>query len=211
MRKRKSWLTKLIRCGLALTFLIALPRIITTIAAIPHTTELDKAPQAQAAVVLAAETVNGRPSAILRHRVERGVDLYKAGNVEQIVMSGRDPEPAIMREYAVSLGVPEEDILLDDGGIRTYATCYNTLTQLELDEAIFVTQPYHLPRTLFLCRALGIDASGVPAYHGRYWRGSWIVWNIRETLATVLAFVEVYIDPPDTSEYAELYQQGVTP
>jgi len=211
MRKRRTCLTRLFRWGLVLAFLVALPRIITTIAAIPHTSQLDDAPQAKAAVVLAAETIHGEPSAVLRDRVERGVDLYMAGKVEQLVMSGRNPEPAIMREYAISLGVPEEDILLDDGGIRTYATCYNTSTQLELDQAIFVTQPYHLPRTLYLCRALGIDASGVPAQHGRYWPGSWIVWNIRETFATVLAFIELYISPPDTSHYVELYQQGVNP
>ena len=186
MRKRTSCLTKLFRWGLALAFLIALPRIITTVAALPHTSPADEAPQTQTAVVLAAETIHGRPSAVLRHRIERGVDLYNAGTVDQLVMSGHAPEPAIMREYAVSLGVPAEDILLDDGGIRTYATCYNTLNLLGLEEAIFVTQPFHLPRTLYLCRALGIDASGVPAYHGRYWPGSWVAWNIRETLATVL-------------------------
>ena len=210
MRKRTPCLTKLFRWGLALAFLFVLPRIITTIAALPHTSPVDEAPQTQTAVVLAAETIHGRPSAVLRHRIERGVDLYKAGTVDQLVMSGRAPEPAIMRDYAVSLGVPAEAILLDDGGIRTYATCYNTLTQLELEEAIFVTQPFHLPRTLYLCRALGIDASGVPAHHGRYWRGSWIAWNIRETLATMLAFIELYVSPPDTSNYVELYQQGVS-
>jgi len=210
MRKRTSCLTKLFRWGLALAFMIILPRIITTIVALPHISPIDDAPQTKTAVVLAAETIHGRPSAVLRHRIERGVELYKTGTVDQLVMSGQAPEPAIMRDYAVSLGVPAENILLDDGGIRTYATCYNTLTQLKLEEAIFVTQPFHMPRTLYLCRALGIDASGVPAYHGRYWRGSWIAWNIRETLATVLAFIDLYISPPDTSNYVELYQQGVS-
>mgnify|MGYP000104547992 CR=1 FL=1 len=210
MRKRRPFLTGLFRWGLALAFLVSLPRIITTITALPHTSQVEKAEPTKTAVVLAAETIHGRPSAVLRHRVERGVDLYHAGKVEQLVMSGRAPEPAIMRDYAVSLGVAEEDILLDDGGIRTYATCYNASSQLELEEAIFVTQPFHLPRTLFLCREMGIDASGVPAHHGQYWRGSRIAWNIRETLATVLAFIDLYISPPDTSVYVELYQQGVS-
>ena len=120
------------------------------------------------------------------HRGRRGP--VQGRRSRQLVMSGRNPEPAIMRDVCHREGVPAEDILLDDGGIRTYATCYNTHTQLGLDEAIFVTQPYHLPRTLFLCRSLGIEATGVAADHGKYWRGSSIAWNIRETLATMLAF-----------------------
>jgi vancomycin permeability regulator SanA len=209
MTKRTSCFTRLLRWGSIIVFLVFLPRIITTLAAVPHTYSLDDLPETEYGVVLAAETINGRPSAVLRHRIERGVDLYLAGKVQTLVMSGRDPEPAIMREYAISLGVPEADILLDDGGIRTYATCYNSLNLLGLEEAVFVTQPFHLPRTLFLCRALGIEASGVAAYHGRYWRGSWIAWNIRETLATILAFQDLYIQTPDTSEYAS-YAQGET-
>ena len=71
--------------------------------------------------------------------------------------------------------------------------------------------PIHLPRTLFLCRSLGIEATGVAAHHGMYWFGSSIAWNIRETMATVLAFIEIYISPPDTGEYADLYQEGTQP
>jgi vancomycin permeability regulator SanA len=211
MRKPKSFLSRLIRWIVILMVLAVIPRVITTLAAIPDTTTLEEANHTQFGVVLAAETINGRPSAVLRDRIERGVELYQAGVVDQLIMSGRAPEPKIMRTYAVSKGVPKEDILLDDGGIRTYATCYNSSTQLNLDEAIFITQTYHLPRTLFLCRAMGIEALGVAAYHGKYWRGSTIVWNIRETLATVLAFKEIYVSPPDTTEYTTLYQEGIQP
>jgi vancomycin permeability regulator SanA len=209
-KKTRTWMQKLLRGGLILTFLLILPRIITTLTTIPHAYSLDEVPEMKIVVVLAAETEHGRPSAVLRDRIQRGVDLYQAGKVEKIVMSGRDPEPEIMLDYAVSLGVPAEDILHDDGGVRTYATCHNAATQLDLDEAIFVTQPFHLPRTLFLCRAMGIDAAGVAAHHGRYWRGSWVAWNIRETLATILAFSDLYVSPPDVNEYTTLYQEGVS-
>lgn len=211
MRKRKPLLTRLIRWAVVLLLLAILPRIITTIRATPHTYTIEEAQHTQFGVVLAAETINGHPSAVLRDRLQGGIDLYNAGLVDQLVMSGRAPEPAIMRSYAVSHGIPEGDILLDDGGIRTYATCYNSATQLNLEEAIFVTQPYHLPRTLFLCRALGIDAHGFAAHHGKYWHGSTIVWNIRETLATILAFKEIHLSPPDVSEYTTLYQEGLNP
>jgi vancomycin permeability regulator SanA len=200
---------KLVRWGIALALVISLPRMITTLSTKPHIKTVEQVPQTQYGVVLAAETTpQGLPSAVLKDRIQRGVELYFAGKVSTLVMSGRSPEPAIMRDYAISLGVPEADIVLDNGGIRTYATCYNAATQLELSKAIFITQPFHLPRTIFLCRALGIDATGVAADHGSYWRGAWLVWNIRETLATLLAFQQLYISPPDTSEYITLYQEG---
>ncbi|MBN2044867.1 MAG: YdcF family protein [Anaerolineales bacterium] len=209
--KPKSLLTRIYRGIVILTVLVVLPRTITTIAAAPYIQPIEEAEHTEFGVVLAAESINGQPSAVLRDRLEGGIALYKAGVVGQLVMSGRDPEPAIMKEYAVSQGIPAEHILLDNGGIRTYATCFNSLTQLDLDEAVFVTQAYHMPRTLFLCRSMGIEARGVTAIHGKYWRGSTIAWNIRETLATVLAFIEIYISPPDTTEYTTLYQEGLTP
>lgn len=207
--EKKPLHRRLLGWGTALLLLLVLPRLVTTITSVPHIRSIEQVPATQYGIVLAAETTpQGRPSAVLKDRIQRGVDLYLAGKVNQLVMSGRAPEPAIMREYAVSLGVSEADILLDNGGIRTYATCYNAANQLEIQEAIFITQAFHLPRTLYLCRALGIDATGVAAFHGRYWRGSWLVWNIRETLATILAFQELYLDPPDTTEYINLYQEG---
>jgi len=206
---KRPWRIKLLRWGILLSLIVLSPRIITTVAAIPHTKSPDEVAFTHYGIVLAAETTpQGRPSAVLRDRIQRGVDLYLSGKISTLVMSGQAPEPAIMRDYAVSLGVPEDDILLDNGGLRTYATCYNAATQLGLKEAIFITQPFHLPRTVFLCRALGIDATGVAAHHGRYWRGSGLAWNIRETLATILAFQELFISPPDTSEYTNLYQEG---
>lgn len=209
IQNKKPLLSRLMRWGILGILILILPRIVTTLAAFPHTKSPEQVSYTQYGLVLAAETTpQGRPSAVLRDRIQRAVELYFAGKISTLVMSGQAPEPAIMREYAVSLGIPPEDILLDNGGLRTYATCYNAATQLGLTEAIVITQPYHLPRTVFLCRALGIDATGVAANHGRYWRGSGLAWNIRETLATILALQDLYINPPDTSEYTTLFQEG---
>jgi len=207
---KRPLLRRLLGWGTAIVLLLILPRLVTTLTTSPFIKSIDQVSPTRYGVILAAETTpQGRPSAVLKDRIQRGVDLYLAGKVSQLVMSGRAPEPAIMMDYALSLGVSKEDILLDNGGIRTYATCYNAANQLEIKEAILITQPYHLPRTLYLCRALGIDAAGVAAFHDRYWRGSWLVWNIRETLATILAFQELYINPPDTTEYINLFQEGI--
>ena len=200
---------KLFRWGLAAVFLVVLPRITTTLFAQEYLYTTEDVPSYEYAIVLAAEVKeDGSPSLVLQHRVERGVDLYTAGKAKKLIMSGKDLETAVMRDYAVSLGVPAADIQLDTGGIRTYASCYNAVEHFGLQEAIMVTQPYHMPRTLFLCHQLGLDAVGVTSIHGRYWRGSWLVWQVRETLATVLAFNEIYVSPPDTGEYLTLAQEG---
>ena len=191
---------------------ISLPRIITTLTMNPYISSVEQVAPTKYGIVLAAETTpQGLPSAVLKDRIQRGVELYFAGKVQYLVMSGYAPEPSIMREYASSLGVPEEVIVLDNGGIRTYATCYIAATQLEVSEAILITQNYHLPRAMALCRSMGINTAGVAAVHGRYWRGSWLVWNIRETLATILAYQEIYLNPPETTEYITLYQEGNQP
>ncbi len=101
-----------------------------------------------------------------------------------------------MRDYAVSLGVPANAIVLDNSGDRTYDTCYRAKAIFGLDSALLVTQPFHLPRALFLCNMLGIQAVGVDANNYRYWPPLMLIWNIREQLATVGAFVDVYLDKP---------------
>ena len=72
MRKRKTLLTRLIRWAVILTVLAVIPWIITTIGAIPHTYTIEEADHTPFGVVLAAETINGRPSAVLRDRIQGG-------------------------------------------------------------------------------------------------------------------------------------------
>ncbi len=70
--------------------------------------------------------------------------------------------------YAISLGVPAEAIVLDYAGRRTYDTCYRAKAIFGLSSALLVTQPFHLPRALFECNALGVQASGVAADNHHY-------------------------------------------
>ena len=65
-----------------------------------------------------------------------------------------------------------------------------------MENALLVTQKFHLPRALFLCNALGLNASGVEANNLNYRRASLLIWNFREQLATVGAFIDVYVDKP---------------
>ncbi len=206
MRKILTFKTfrRVITWAILVIVLMAIPRLITTLYAIPHTQSIDEVDPYAFAIVLGAETEpDGSPSAVTKDRVQAGVDLYNAGKADKLLMSGSIPQPETMRNYAIQQGVPGEDVWVDELGVRTYATCYQAKNTFMLDEVILVTQNYHLPRALFICRSLGIDAVGVASVHGNYWPGSTIAWNIRESLATILAFKDVYLGPPADAEYLQ--------
>lgn len=190
-----------LRIAVIVTILMLLPRAIGLLAAIPKFRSIENVEYHDIAIILAAEVhPNGTPSAILRDRILTGIDLYNGGKVEFLVMSGEAPEPEIMRSYAIEQGIPPEAIILDNYGWRTYDTCYRAANVFDLDETIVVTQLFHLPRTLLLCDEMGIDVVGVPARHKVYWPHQTLWWQTRETLATVLAFSDLYLSPPQVSE-----------
>jgi SanA protein len=187
----------IVLAGIVAAVLIV-PRIITTVYGRSRIYHVDTAPVEKVAIVFGAGlTRSGRPTPILRDRVETAAQLYFAGKVEKLLMSGSGgttrSEPQSMREYALSLGVPSAAIMLDDEGLRTYDTCLRARDVFGLTSATLVTQGWHLPRALFLCNALGVRSTGVVADGRRYWPLIVFIWNAREQVATVGAMVDVYL------------------
>ena len=181
---------------------LIVPRLITTVYSWSRTYTVETAPSERVAIVFGAGlTRGGMPTPVLRDRVETAAHLYFAGKVEKLLMSGADQfdgrsEPEAMQQYAMTLGIPPGAIMLDDGGRRTYDTCYRARNVFGLDSAILVTQGFHLPRALFLCNAVGVRAAGVEAANRRYWPVMLLIWNVREQIATVGALVDIYLGPP---------------
>lgn len=161
---------------------------------------VDTAPKRRVAIIFgAAVWPDGRLSPVLADRVQTGVDLYKTGRVEKLLMTGDNRfinynEPKHMAEYAQAQGVPAENIVLDYAGRRTYDSCYRARHIFGVTDAILVSQAYHLDRALFTARHLGIDAIGVQADRRAYY--SLWQWQVRETLATPLAWLEVFLLHP---------------
>lgn len=198
-----KFIRKLLLVLAALGLLVLfLPRIITAVSSWTRIYQVDSAPTERVAIVFGAGlNRDGIPTAILRDRVETAAQLYFSGKVEKLLMSGDNRfanynEPEAMRQYALSLGVPDDAIVLDYAGRRTYDTCYRAKVIFGLDSALLVTQQFHLPRALFLCNALGLKAVGVESNNGHYRKLLMLVWNVREQLATVGAFVDVYLSKP---------------
>lgn len=181
---------------------VILPRLITSIYSMNRIYQTEDAPQKRLAIVFGAGLRrDGTPTAILRDRVETAADLYFTGKVEKLLMSGDNRfleynEPESMRQYALSLGVPDEAIAMDYAGRRTYDTCYRAKEVFAAEDVLLVTQKFHLPRALFLCNALGLEATGVEANTRRFWSVSLLIWNVRELLATTGAFLDLFVTNP---------------
>lgn len=195
------WRCTLLLVGLGLVSIL-LPRAITSLYSWNRIYEEDNAPTTRVAIVFGAGLRrDGTPTPILRDRVETAADLYFRGKVEKILMSGDNRfeyynEPGSMRQYALSLGVPDSAIALDFAGRRTYDTCYRAKAIFGVGDALLVTQKFHLPRALFLCNALGVRSYGVEADQVRYRKLSLLIWNFREQIATLGAFMDVFINNP---------------
>jgi len=165
------------KCGFQNSFFLfvisilifGLPVLISELYAKPKISSLADISSAKVAIVFGAGlSKDGSASPVLRDRVETAANLYFAGKVEKLLMSGDNRfvdynEPGAMLNYAISLGVPSEDIVLDYAGRRTYDTCYRAKHIFQIDEAILVTQRYHLPRALVTCNGLGLKSTGVAA------------------------------------------------
>lgn len=136
---------------------------------------------------------DGTPIDRLSDRVEVGVEAYKAGLADKIIMSGDRSgktydEPTAMKNYAIELGVPEKDIICDFIGYSTHESMYNFKTAYPEASVIVVTQKYHLYRSLYLCREQGIDnavglSSSLDKYPKHIWR------ETREILARFKDFI----------------------
>lgn len=164
--------------------------------------DMESIPSKSVAIVFGASVnTNTRlPSDILRDRIVTAVDLYNNGKVDKIIMSGDNRvthynEPYVMQRYAELLSVPEEDIVLDFAGRRTYDTCYRAKEIFQIDEAILVTQKYHLYRAIYTCNALGLNSIGVSASRQEYVGQNW--YDLREIPATLLAIWQVHISRPE--------------
>ena len=198
----KIALRTLYRFSLFGAIVIILTRIIFLRNASPQTFSKDNVPARRVAIVFGAEVKrDGSPSVVLRDRVEVAVALYKSGKVEKLLMSGDNRfadynEPESMRQYALTLGMPDSDIVLDYAGRRTYDTCYRAKEIFGVNSAVLVTQGFDLPRALFLCKAFGIDAMGVEAENYYYLKRLRLIWNTRELLATVQSLLDVYLFEP---------------
>lgn len=157
---------------------------------------------ADAVVVLGASVfADGTPSGILQDRLDDGIDLYFAGAAPKLIMSGDNStvsynEVKAMKDYAVSQGVPSEDVFCDHAGFSTYETMYRAKHVFGAERIVVATQTYHLYRALYDANGLGMEAVGVPSDFGQYNRQAW--YDLREVPARTKDFFMTLAEVPST-------------
>lgn len=160
-------------------------------------TEVPTEEPKRVAIVFGARVfADGRLTNSLYDRVLTSVELYRAGRVKKLLMTGdrKDDsydEPSAMKKMALELGVAESDIVLDNDGKRTFDSCYRAKEVFEVQKAILVTQDYHQPRALYLCNSLGIDSIGIAANRRTYDREDY--YHLREFFSVASAWSEINI------------------
>ncbi|MEZ3437029.1 MAG: YdcF family protein [Lachnospiraceae bacterium] len=171
MKKRK----KLLRCFLtvfllgAITFFAVNGYVrITAGAKITSVKELETTREkADAVLVLGAQVKpDGSPCAMLKERLDTGIQIYQSGLTDRIIMSGdhgRDDydEVNAMKNYAMERGVPSEHIFMDHAGFSTYESMYRAKEIFQTEDIIVVTQKYHLYRAVYDAEAMGLETRGV--------------------------------------------------
>jgi len=156
-------------------------------------------PSVAAAPIRPVAIVFGAAGDILTDRVTTGVELYKSGKVQKLLMTGdngRDGynEPEDMKQQAIAEGVPARDVVCDYAGFRTYDSLYRARDIFGVRSAILVTQSYHLPRALFLGEKLGLDVVGVNAARHRY--AGQAGFDLREIAAVEVAWWQATVTHP---------------
>lgn len=154
-------------------------------------------PEAPVALVLGTKVhPDGTPSPFLSARLEIARRLLAAGKVDAILVSGDNMtadynEPAAMRRWLVDRGVPADKVVLDHAGFDTYDSCARAKRVFGVDRATVITQSFHLPRAVTVCRRLGVDVNGVGDETAKAYERTWRISSSREHLAAVKAAVDV--------------------
>ena len=163
----------------------------------PYRVAEEEAPEAQAIVILGAKVEeDGTLSPALEDRLAQGLALYRAGKAPRLLVTGDGEnqtrnEVEAMKSYLLDQNVPQEAILEDPHGLNTYASLYRAKHTFGLERVLLVTQEYHLGRSLYLGRQLGLVCYGVGTPDTVFKN---IPYNYcREALARVKAFFNAEI------------------
>jgi len=156
---------------------------------------MDEAQPADIILVLGAAEYRGKPSPVLRARLDHALSLYKKGLAPRILTTGGaggDPvytEGAVGRSYLVSQGVPSEAIIVEPEGESTVystAAAAEIMRRMELKSCIVVSDGYHIYRVKKLLESRGLTVYGSPRSLdvANDWREHWLY--VRQAIGYLL-------------------------
>ena len=161
-------------------------------------TDVQQIPKNHVAVVLGTSPLykNGMENLFFTYRIQAAAELYKAGKVDFLILSGDNNkreynEPEEMKKALIQQGVPEQAIFLDYAGFRTLDSMVRAKEVFQQESITIISQRFHNERAIYLAehaglKAVALDAKDVPGHHG-------LKVRLREYLARVKMFIDLLI------------------
>lgn len=150
-------------------------------------------------VLGAGLTETNEPSPFLAARLDLAADLYRAGKVKVLLVSGDNRtrehnEPDAMRKYLVERQrIPYERVVTDYAGRDTYDSCVRAKEIFGVTRTLVISQGYHVPRAVAICKAIGLDSAGVGDWTAEQFSDVWRNGVLREVPANIKALADVLI------------------
>lgn len=132
---------------------------------------LDQQRPADAIVVFGAAQYNGRPSPVLKARLDHAIQLYRAGLAPMVVVTGgigtgdRMSEATVSHKYLRSQMVPDSAIIVRPDGRTTQESMGSVaewMHERELSRALLVSDPFHMARLRLEARHASLDPTSSP-------------------------------------------------
>ena len=139
--------------------------------------DTDETRQADVAIVLGAAVEDNAPTPVFRERINHGIWLYKNGYVPYLIFTGGIgaddslSEAYVAKEYARSMGVPEEVIFIEEFSLITEENMENAKVIMEetgFETALIVSDPLHMKRAMVMAQDYGITAYSSPTRTSMY-------------------------------------------
>lgn len=131
----------------------------------------DETQKADAAIILGAAVEDGAPTPVFRERINHGISLYQDGYVKYLIFTGgigdgdSISEAQAGKNYAISMGIPESAILIEEESHITEENLENVKALMEqnnLQTALIVSDPLHMKRAMLMAKDYGITAYSSP-------------------------------------------------
>jgi uncharacterized SAM-binding protein YcdF (DUF218 family) len=162
---------RLLRRGLYAALVVPLLYFSVTFLQVWQTGRHDEAHPAQAVIVLGAAQYDGRPSPVLRARLDHAADLYHRQIAPVVVVTGgkiegdRFTESAASANYLHTRGVPDEAILREVQGRTSWQSLTASARFLKdrgIRDVVLVSDPFHAARIKGIASEVGFDAATSP-------------------------------------------------
>lgn len=176
LKKTKTF-SKSLRRGIYVSVAVPVLVFAWTMVQVERAAGIVSTKNADAAIVLGAAAWGKNPSPVFKERIRHAVDLYQQQRVGMLIFTGGTikegyrSEALVGQEYAMKLGVPEQDIIIEDNSRDTYENFLFTKREVKdvsLKTFLVVSDPYHMYRSMLIAKDLGYTAYPSPTPSSKF-------------------------------------------